>query len=275
MVRSKLDRTEDLDILNWLTEIDYGSQQSDFFGRRQAGTGQWLLDSVEYQAWLETNRQTLFCPGMPGAGKTILTSIVVDDLWNRFRHDATVGVAYVYCNFRRQQEQKLEDLLASVLKQLTQEQPSIPSCVEELHCHHKSKRTRPSIDELLRALHSVATIYSKVFLIIDALDECQDHNGCRTKFLSAIFSLQGKTGANLLATSRLLPEIAEKFKGGISLEIRATDEDVRTYLDQHLSSPRRAFLRDSPDLQEEIKAGIVKAVKGMYVHLSHTKQYTL
>ena len=62
----------------------------------------------------------LFCPGIPGAGKTILTSIVVDDLTTRFSNDPSVGIAYVYCNFRRRDEQKAEELFASLLKQLMQ-----------------------------------------------------------------------------------------------------------------------------------------------------------
>src|SRR5579862_1194027 len=118
-VRSKLDRREDLEILNWLTPIDYGPQHSDFFRRRQPGTGQWLLDSVKYQDWLKTKKQTLFCPGIPGAGKTILTSTVVNDLYNRFYNDTAVGIAYIYCNFRSKEKQKINDLLASLLKQLT------------------------------------------------------------------------------------------------------------------------------------------------------------
>jgi hypothetical protein len=65
-------------VLDWITLIDYAPQLNDFIARRQAGTGQWLLDSTEYQTWVETNKQTLFCPGIPGAGKTILTSIVVE-----------------------------------------------------------------------------------------------------------------------------------------------------------------------------------------------------
>src|SRR6267154_535868 len=70
-------------ILNWLTPIDYVSQQNDFITRRQKGTGTWLLDSIEYQSWRERKKQTLFCPGIPGAGKTILTSIVVEELTTR------------------------------------------------------------------------------------------------------------------------------------------------------------------------------------------------
>jgi hypothetical protein len=74
-------------ILDWLTPIDYASQQNDYLTRRQPGTGQWLLDSAEYQIWVPTSQQTLFCPGIPGAGKTILTSIVIDHLSTRFQND--------------------------------------------------------------------------------------------------------------------------------------------------------------------------------------------
>ncbi|RDW67885.1 hypothetical protein BP6252_09281 [Coleophoma cylindrospora] len=65
-------------ILDWLTPIDYITRQQDSIRRRQAGTGQWLLDSKEFQSWLSTDKQTLFCPGIPGAGKTILTFLLAE-----------------------------------------------------------------------------------------------------------------------------------------------------------------------------------------------------
>jgi hypothetical protein len=74
---SKLDRKEDLEILQWITTSEYGSQQSDSLRRRQAGTGEWLLNSKEFQEWRNGSSKTLFCPGIPGAGKIILTSIVI------------------------------------------------------------------------------------------------------------------------------------------------------------------------------------------------------
>ncbi len=85
-------------ILEWITPIDYGPRQNYFISRRQAGTGQWLLDLEKYQAWLDTNRQTIFCTGFPGAGKTIITSIVIDHLTSRVR-DKSIGIAFVYCEF--------------------------------------------------------------------------------------------------------------------------------------------------------------------------------
>ena len=103
-------------ILRWLSPINYAPQQRDSITRRQPGTGQWLLDSREFRTWLKTSKQTLFCPGIPGAGKTILTSIIIDDLLTKFQNDASVGIAYVYCSYQPQQEQKPEDLLLSLLK---------------------------------------------------------------------------------------------------------------------------------------------------------------
>lgn len=57
-----------------------------------------------------------------------------------------------------------------------------------------------------------------------------------------------------------------KFKGSVSIEIRASSDDVRRYLDNHLSQ-LPGFVSDNLELQEEIKTEIVKAVDGMYVSL--------
>ncbi|RYP92526.1 hypothetical protein DL770_001392 [Monosporascus sp. CRB-9-2] len=191
-MKSKLDRKEDLEILDWITEIDYGPQHSDYLKRRQPGTGQWFLQSAKYNTWLAASKQTLFCPGLPGAGKTILSCTVVDDLRKRFHDDATIGIAYVYCNFRRHDEQKAEDLLSSLLKQLSQGRPSLPETVKALYDSHLKGKTRPSLGEISGSLQSVGAMYSRVFVVIDALDECQAVEDCRKTFLSEIFGLQAK-----------------------------------------------------------------------------------
>jgi hypothetical protein len=54
---------------------------------KQPGTGQWIFDSARYQGWLRSSKQTLFWSGIPGAGKRILTAMVVEDLSTRFLED--------------------------------------------------------------------------------------------------------------------------------------------------------------------------------------------
>ncbi|KFZ17293.1 hypothetical protein V501_01823 [Pseudogymnoascus sp. VKM F-4519 (FW-2642)] len=251
-------------ILDWLTPIDYAPQQSDFISRRQTGTGQWLLDSTEFQSWLMTEKQTLLCPGIPGSGKTILTSIVIEELITQFGNDKNIGIAYLYCNFRRRDEQKINDLLASLLKQLAQGLNPLPDAVKSLYGKHINIRTRPTLDELSQALQAVAALYTKVFIIVDALDECLMTGSHRSNFLSRIFDVQGKSGSNLFMTSRHIPEIIEIFSGHTLLEIRALESDVRRYVDGNISN-LPSFVRRSPELQEEVKTEIVKAVDGIFL----------
>jgi Cdc6-like AAA superfamily ATPase len=252
-------------ILEWLTPIDYANQQSDFISRRQEGTGQWLLNSDKFRHWVGQNKQTLFCPGIPGAGKTMSATIIVDKLYTQFQNNTAVGIAYVFCNFRREHEQKPVDLLASLLKQLIQRLPSVPQSVQRLYEHHQHKRTRPLFDEISQATQSVIPHYSRTFIIVDALDECQISEGGRKKFLTELFRLQDKTEANLFVTSRFIPEIEKDFEEkSARLEIRATDEDLQRYLDGHmLKLP--SFVSRSTPLQEEIRSAIISTVNGMYV----------
>lgn len=251
-------------ILNWLSRINHTPQQQDYIKKRQQGTGKWLLESQKFNTWVASDKQILFCPGIPGAGKTILTSIVVEELTNRFENDKSIGIAYLYCNFRRKHEQNVDDLVSCLLKQLAQRLPSLPDAVKDLHKRHSYKGTSPSLEDILQTLQSVTAIYSKVFIFVDALDECQDTTGYEMKFLSQILNLQARCQLSLFATSRHVPEICKKFDPSTWLEIRASDEDVERYLDGHMSQISR-YVSEKPDLQGEIKTAIINAVDGMYV----------
>ncbi|KAM7217653.1 hypothetical protein V8F06_007037, partial [Rhypophila decipiens] len=248
-------------ILEWLTPIDYASQQIDFIKQRQSGTGQWLLQSPEFQEWLQGDRKTLFCPGIPGAGKTILTATVVEHLVNQFHNDPKIGISYIYCNFQRTEEQKLDDLLASLLKQLAEPLSSLPKAIMELHERHKMKRTRPSTDELSKALQLVTTSYSRVFVLIDALDECQTSGGCRGRLIEEGLGLQARYSVGLFMTSRFISEITNKFNKSCWLEIRASKEDVVRYLEDHIRQSSSTI----QEMQDEIKKTISDAVDGMFL----------
>jgi hypothetical protein len=256
------DDQEHQTIVDWITLVDYTPQQNDSIARRQEGTGQWFLDSAEFQEWLKTKRRTLFCPGIPGAGKTILTSVVIEDLYERFRSNPDVGISYIYFDYKEQHKQKVDDLLASLLRQLTQGRSSLTDPVRFLYERHKDRRTRPSYKEILSTLQSIAVMYSRVFIIIDALDEFEASDNCRSRFLKAIFDLQENSGANIFATSRSIPEIRAKFTDSTCIEIRARNEDIRNYLVIRTTQSDSNLVRD---YCEEIKTRIIEAVDGMCV----------
>ena len=69
-VRLQNEGQERRKILDSISAMDFAAQQSAILDQRQGGTGQWLLDSEEFQAWVVKNKgRTLLCTGMPGAGK--------------------------------------------------------------------------------------------------------------------------------------------------------------------------------------------------------------
>jgi len=101
-----------------------------------------------------------------------------------------------------------------------------------------------------------------VFIVVDALDECQMAEGCRTRFLDECFALQGRCGAKLFITSRFLPEITERFRKENLLEIRAKKDDIGRYLEGQISK-LAGFVQRDRHLQEEIIEEISEAVDGM------------
>jgi hypothetical protein len=68
------------DLMRWYCPVDYHVQHQDFMDRHQTGTGKWFLQDSKFQGWIQSNSATLFCPGIPGAGKTIMAALVVDHL---------------------------------------------------------------------------------------------------------------------------------------------------------------------------------------------------
>lgn len=104
------------EVLDWLSPLNFWIKQIDVFEKRHPETGTWLLQNDVFTEWLLGTGKTLWCPGIPGAGKTVLASVIIDYLEKNFASD-NVGIAFVYCNYN-DQNQKVVNLIASLLQQL-------------------------------------------------------------------------------------------------------------------------------------------------------------
>ncbi|KAF5242673.1 hypothetical protein FANTH_8582 [Fusarium anthophilum] len=266
-----LQYVEDQDLckaLEWLCPVDYGVQQSDLIMRRQPDTAKWLLNSPEFRRWLEIPGASMFCPGIPGAGKTIMTAVVVDHLLLSPEFGEGVGIAYIYFNFRRGVEQTLSHLIASLIRQLAQQHCCAAGKVKDLYNTHTPGNTQATASELLDLLYSITmpSWFSRLFVIVDALDECQSSGNIRTKFVSEMLRLQEKVKINIFATSRFITEIERLFiqNGAVTVKIRASNEDIQAYIGSILET-LPACVRRSSQLQDEIKDTISRAVDGMFL----------
>ncbi|KAK2792389.1 hypothetical protein FQN52_003324 [Onygenales sp. PD_12] len=251
-------------VVLWLTPANLSAQQRHIIVSRQDGAGVWLVESREYKMW-KKQKNTLFCPGIPGAGKTMMSAIVVDELQQSLRHRDKTGIAYLFCTYKMQAELTAADFLASLLKQLVQQRQVVPKALGDLHQTHSRRDTRPSLKELSEALFSVIIEYSKVFIVIDALDECSNIERDRDCLLGVIFDLQRRTDLSFFATSRFVPDIEKIFHGrSTRIDIRAHDEDVRKYLKWHMSLLPLCVSKSSA-LQEDIQTIIIKSLDGMFL----------
>ena len=247
-------------IAEWLSSSDFPAQQNQFFRACQEGTGKCLLDSNEYRLWLDGSEPTLFCPGIPGAGKTMLTSIVVSDLQERFRADSDVGIVYVYCNYKRQSEPPVDCLMASLCKQLLQGRRTLPTELNSPYQRHAHRDTQPSTEEIRIAMCALVGDLSRTYLVVDALDECAEV--ARSRLLKDKSMLQADRKVSLITTSRYIPDMTAFFGGKLSLEIRTTDGDVPNYLKGHMVELLTCVKRN-PSLQEIIALRITEVANGM------------
>lgn len=197
------------------------------------------------------------------------TSIVIDYLQEKFRTRRDIGISFVYFNFHQHIEQGIIGLFSCLLRQLSYETGGMEE-VTKLYNYHKPRRSSPSFQDVFVSLSQVIASFSSTFVLIDALDECRLPDGV-LKFLTKIFELQSMTGFSLFATSRFIPEIKARFeeKNAISMDIKALDDDMLSYLDTSLSKLPSFVMKDH-QLQEKVKSAILKAANGMLVSLDLT-----
>jgi hypothetical protein len=192
------------DLMGWICPVDYHVQHRDFIDRHQTGTGQWFLQDAKFEGWDQSKDATLFCPGIPGAGKTIMAALVIDHLL-RSQHVANEPITFIYCNYKRQSEQSAKHMLSSVLRQIVDIQPRVPKLVQDFYSSHTTRRTAPLSEEIRQVLEAMSKDLQGLTIIVDALDECETR--ARQGFLSAVETLGQQCKVRLLATSRPLPPI--------------------------------------------------------------------
>ncbi|KAJ7241265.1 ankyrin repeat-containing domain protein [Mycena rebaudengoi] len=248
-------------IFDWLSPPNFFVRHAEIFGTRQKGTGLWFLDKRQFKDWLSSLGGTLWCRGIPGAGKTVLMSIVVDYLRSHLQSN-NVGVAVAYLNHKESDAHSPSNILAGLWWQLVLDRP-ISAFIQKLYRKHQKQRTRPSLDEVREILRSTIAEYSKVFMVVDALDEYPE---AQRRILLDALGAMGES-VSLMLTSR--PNIApESFSPSASVvKIHAKDEDIRCYVKAQIQSSFRLskHAKARPELHEEIETKIAQNADGMFL----------
>jgi hypothetical protein len=183
----------------------------------------------------------------------------VEDLRNKLQSD-TVGVAAAYLNHKESELQSPANILAGLWWQLVSDRLVSPSA-QKLYQKHQKQRTRPSLEEVRDIFRTTVSEYSKVFIIVDALDEYPESH--RSILLDTLAAMGGAVSLMLTSRPNISPE--SFFPTASVLEIRAKEEDIRRYIDAHIRASSRLskHVQARPELRGEIESKIIGNVEGM------------
>ncbi|USP72913.1 vegetative incompatibility protein HET-E-1 [Curvularia clavata] len=264
-----LSREEKLSkICSWLSAPDPSANYQKAHNQRQAETGIWLLDSAEFTNWKKNAASRLWLYGIPGCGKTILSTTVVEHLLQHCQDDTMVTV-YFYFDFKDAQKQDPELMLCSLLYQLLERLLSIPDYVDACFSSCENGNRRPPLHALLEVTRQTAQEFTHVYVVLDALDECTQ----RSELMPVLETLAGwrLNNLHLLMTSRKERDIEISLESYIKeeeticLQMQMVDQDIQRYVRQRLQSDRSLskWNRD-PTITQEIEAALMRGACGMF-----------
>lgn len=122
------------------------------------------------------------------------------------------------------------------------------------------------MQDLELTLSHVCRNFDQVFILIDALDEC-DEATSRKRFLLFLATLQQTPSIRLFVTSRPYPEDVRKaFEQSPQIMIEASDADLRKYLRRRIEDSGSADIIDQ-DFEQYLVETIAKGAQKMYADI--------
>ncbi|KAH7002638.1 ankyrin repeat-containing domain protein [Ilyonectria destructans] len=254
--------------LNWLTPTDYDGDSSEYrkhVGIRAPGTGDWLFEHDNFKLWpSSTDRNLVWIKGVPGSGKSILASSVIE----RLRSIDGSVVAYFF--FRRiiPSNCTFASMVRDIIAQIAVQVPDTRQLVRTFMETHGSVDSIPN-PELWKLFVSVVGMLPRVYLVVDAWDEILA--GQESLLATTLHELVSASAGSvkLLITSRpllLLENLIRDFKPStVRLTTTMVGPDVSTYIKYRLRTQSQR--RHTPDEQNFIHETLSKS---LFLHASLT-----
>ncbi|KAK2754787.1 hypothetical protein FQN54_006680 [Arachnomyces sp. PD_36] len=239
-------------ISQWLQRLAPSKSQvrlrNEYLQRREDGTGSWFLGTNELDQWLnepQRNRnpavhRMLWFNGEPGVGKSILSCLLIEHL-EQISTAANFGFGWFICHIDEEQSgtQLSLSITQKLLQQLLKQETTIPANVFRIYKKYEKydgEELEPLEDECLELLKSVVAKFSKVYIVIDGLDELRRE--VRTHAIKTLEALLSSHAYIVITTRTGEPDIEQSFcRRASRLNIKASEPDIWTYLENNISKP--------------------------------------
>ncbi|KIM97029.1 hypothetical protein OIDMADRAFT_105875 [Oidiodendron maius Zn] len=238
---------------------------------------EWILQDPQYISWKDGDDVCLlWVKGGAGKGKTMISIGLIDQL--SLLHDASTVVTYFFCQNADYELNTLEAIIKGLILQLVNQRKELK---ESLRCRWDTvnERFREDItswrtlwDILLEMLEHCKC--QRVYVIIDALDECQDDGMADLLKRLVRTGLHHPSKIKWLLTSRPLDSAERELLAGsdqvlVSLELNSKhiSEAIKTYI---------AFKMDELDrhcnygetLRQKIQTELTEKAEDTYLWVS-------
>ncbi|KAH7905753.1 ankyrin repeat-containing domain protein [Hygrophoropsis aurantiaca] len=267
---------EEEKILQWLAAPDPSVGYNAALEKRCEGTGSWFLTGEKFKQWKTTADVPLWISGIPGCGKTVLCSSIVEDVVG-IQSGTSSACAYFFFDGRDSQDefQLHHKLIRSLIKQFTSCLPSIPSFLKRLY---GTGDHQPLLRDLEKMLDEIVDQFDDTFIVIDSLDECSK----KRALLGWITNIsQQKTGKlHLLVTSRPEQDIVEKMDQltfiHVLMEAGDITEDIKSYVNTEITTNDRLSSIPMDNLRTKLvedACGMFRLVAFRLEELQHCRTY--
>lgn len=271
----KIIKTEDrtrLRLRNQVFRFDYTRIQKKACRSRCPGTAVWLFERSEFKEWTEEILPIcLWCSGITGCGKTILTGHVVEQFTKHLANKKDTCVAYYFFDSTQQESLSPCTFLRSILHQILRIESLNPTLQRRLEAifTEPNGSIEPEFDELETLVLDLFNGLQKVVILIDGINEVeQDDQRLVLHFLKAIQHTQ--TVIKLFVTTRPEVDVPIFFSEGQLTLINIRAHDIRLEIDEFINlrleneAKGGSLAVCGPALIDEIKRVLKMKAKGMY-----------
>ncbi|KAK3176371.1 hypothetical protein OEA41_007694 [Lepraria neglecta] len=156
------------------------------------------------------------------------------------------------------------------VREIQKDRKSLAAGYIDLYKKMKESKKKTSLDraEYSQLLTTVAKEFSTVFVVIDALDECDEDNRARLDFLKDIRSLQATV--RIFATSRPIRSIEQDFQGAVQVKIHPQNADIDEFVQGRLESEPKFHAHVTVDagLAQFIRDAVLEKCQGYQFRLA-------
>ena len=262
------------DLIQWLAPITYDCSHfeqdlEDARSVRHPGTCKWIEPKPLFQSWktskLGSVSSLLWIYAIPGAGKTVLASYLVDQARNMERLTPNCqSTMYFFCKNADADKNNPLAIARALVFQLLQS-PKLAKrqeFIEDLKLHKATGGQSRAVS--FRPLWNVLCKYCRdvpdATIILDALDECSDTNF----LIPGLIKLAHQGSAKVVITSRREPELVGEIERVPSVAIGAEDlqDDIKAYLEYQVS---QSSMLSDPRVRSRIVRILSVRSKGMFL----------